>query len=176
MAALARQGALALGAVMAVAVLLVTGLHAILEEDIRANQHAYETAQLRSLQQALAPNAALGDAMQLQQELPASVLHAVYPLYEEKKLVAVIARATALEGYNGAIELLIGFRTEADFAPQPPKLRVLHHQETPGLADFLNKNPEAAYDGVSSASVSAKAVVRTVEEIMDIRSHLMEEF
>lgn len=162
MAALNWRSAAVLAAVMGAALLLVLALYALLAQDIRAHQHAYATQQLRSLQQELAPDAALPDApIRLTQPLPASRLHALYALYAGDKLAAVLVHAEALDGYQGGIDLLLGVTPAAT----APRLRVLRHQETPGLADFLNHTPQDAYDGVSGASISATALTRTATAV-----------
>ncbi|WPC06367.1 electron transport complex subunit RsxG [Pseudomonas benzenivorans] len=61
---------------------------------------------------------------------------------------AVILRATAPDGYSGAIELLVGIRADGRLAG----VRVLGHKETPGLGDKveLSKSPWIlGFDGKS---------------------------
>jgi Na+-translocating ferredoxin:NAD+ oxidoreductase subunit G len=96
---------------------------------------------------------------------------------------AVILRATAPDGYSGAIQLLVGIRADGQLAG----VRVLSHKETPGLGDkvelgkspwilaFNGKslgNPDEAgwavrkdrgqFDQFAGATITPRAVVKAV--------------
>lgn len=60
--------------------------------------------------------------------------HRIYLAYQVAKPVAVIAQATAPDGYSGAIQLLVG----ANFSGTIFGVRVTGHHETPGLGDKID--------------------------------------
>ncbi|NQD92872.1 electron transport complex subunit RsxG [Pseudomonas sp. CrR25] len=96
---------------------------------------------------------------------------------------AVILRATAPDGYSGAIQLLVGIRANGQLAG----VRVLNHRETPGLGDKVElsksrwilgfdgkslSDPDAAgwavrkdrgqFDQFAGATITPRAVVKAV--------------
>lgn len=76
---------------------------------------------------------------------------------------ALIVRARAQKAYGGPITFLLMTTPQADALP---RLRVLKHSETPGIADFLNDDDiSGVYDGVSGATISAAALARAALDI-----------
>ena len=142
------RAALALAAITAAALALVLTLHAWMAADIRANQLAHETRQLRALMQRAAPDVDVGlpPPHALTQTLSHSRLHAVYPVAkggggeggegggEGGALTAVLVRADVPDGYNGTIALLLAVRR--DDKAGAPLLGIVRHRETAGIADF----------------------------------------
>ncbi len=59
--------------------------------------------------------------------------HHVYLARKSGKVVAVVAEATAPDGYSGAIDILVGVFAQGDIAG----VRVVKHKETPGLGDYI---------------------------------------
>lgn len=57
----------------------------------------------------------------------------VYRARSEGRPVAAVLTVVAPDGYNGAIRLLVGVRRDATVAG----VRVVSHQETPGLGDYI---------------------------------------
>jgi len=56
--------------------------------------------------------------------------------FKQQQLVAIIAAPTAPDGYNGSIKLLVAIRQNGDLMG----VRVVAHQETPGLGDAIDSN------------------------------------
>ncbi len=109
-------------------------------ERIERNRQAWFTEQLKSV---LAPthydNDPLHDQIGLiAAELGTSQAMPAYIARQQKKAVAVAITAIAPDGYRGPLTLLIG----VDKDERVLGLRVLEHEETPGLGDaFENREP-----------------------------------
>lgn len=111
----------------------------------------------------------------------------VYRAQRNGKTEAIILEATARDGYAGKIKLLIGI----DRNGVVQGVRVLAHKETPGLGDYIElaksdwilqfngkslQNPESAYwrvkkdggafDYMSGATITPRAVVRAVHQAL----------
>jgi len=107
----------------------------------------------------------------------------VYRARMHGKPIAAIIQTIAPDGYSGNIEMLVGIRTDGNLLG----VRVTDHQETPGLGDnidirksnwirqFENKslsNPTpanwkvkrdgGAFDQITSATISSRAVTKAV--------------
>ncbi|MGJ8668297.1 MAG: electron transport complex subunit RsxG [Oceanococcus sp.] len=144
-------------------------------------------AMLRQLQEILPAgsydNALLQDTLSV--TLPASIspegVDTLYIARRQNTPVAVIIPATAPNGYNGAIDLLIGIHADGRIAA----VRVSKHRETPGLGDGIDKsrgdwidqfdgraflNPEkwavrkdgGPFDQLTGATITPRAIVKTV--------------
>jgi electron transport complex protein RnfG len=112
---------------------------------------------------------------------------AAYIALKDGKPSAIILRATAPDGYSGAIELLIGIRADGRLAG----VRVLNHRETPGLGDKIElaksawirsfngkslNNPDAdgwavkrdrgEFDQFAGATITPRAVVKAVHRAL----------
>jgi electron transport complex protein RnfG len=84
-------------------------------------------------------------------------------------------------GYGGEIALIIALRIGAP-DPRVRGLRIVSHQETPGLADFLEQpdrgwigelagrnRPQAdQFDGVAGATITSRAVQRGVSQAFSL--------
>lgn len=100
---------------------------------------------------------------------------------------AVILKATAPDGYSGAIHLLIGINADGTLAG----VRALSHRETPGLGDKIDlsksswilgfngkslsnpddsgwavKKDQGAFDQFAGATITPRAVVKAVHKAM----------
>ena len=155
-----------------------------------SNQVAFNKRQytLNKLHEIIAPNAHDNDLERdtIQVTDPRlGTSHAVL-VYLARKLgkpVAAIIQSNAPDGYSGNIEMLVGIRTDGNLLG----VRVTDHQETPGLGDnidirksnwirqFENKslsNPTpanwkvkrdgGAFDQITSATISSRAVTKAV--------------
>lgn len=60
----------------------------------------------------------------------------IYRARKENKPIAVIINSVAPDGYNGKIELLVAINYDSTLAG----VRVVHHQETPGLGDAIEES------------------------------------
>ncbi|MCC5857050.1 MAG: electron transport complex subunit RsxG [Ectothiorhodospiraceae bacterium] len=111
----------------------------------------------------------------------------VYRARLEGEPVAVILPARAEDGYIGPITLLVGIYTDGTVAG----VRVVEHSETPGLgdaiearrsnwinqftgrslddpetADWAVRRDRGAFDQITGATVTARAVVRAVRDVL----------
>jgi electron transport complex protein RnfG len=127
-------GLLAAFALVSAGLIAVT--HQLTADRIRANQRTAELAQLHSI---LAPGAYDNDLVSdtiritapdaLGSEKPLTV----YRARKDGDPVAAILTVVAPDGYNGPIRLLVGIRANGEVAG----VRVLEHDETPGLGDGI---------------------------------------
>jgi Na+-translocating ferredoxin:NAD+ oxidoreductase subunit G len=106
-----------------------------------------------------------------------------YLAKKDNKIVAIVFSAIAPDGYNGAIKLLVGVNTSGTLAG----VRVVYHNETPGLGDSLEakrsnwifdfnnkslKDPDLSgwqvkrdggvFDQFTGATITPRAVVKAV--------------
>ncbi|WP_425914447.1 electron transport complex subunit RsxG [Pseudomonas sp. GWSMS-1] len=112
---------------------------------------------------------------------------AAYIALKDGKPSAIILRATAPDGYSGAIQLLIGIQADGRLAG----VRVLNHRETPGLGDKIDlaksswirsfdgrslsnpaedgwavKKDRGAFDQFAGATITPRAVVKAVHKAL----------
>ena len=120
-------------------------------------------------------------------ELPGTQAAVVYRVYSQAEPVAAVFAVTEPDGFAGPIRLLIGI----EYSGEVTGVRVLAHQETPGIGDlieasksdwleqFRNASLEepspdgwairkdgGAFDQITGASVTTRAVVRAVKETL----------
>jgi electron transport complex protein RnfG len=157
---------------------------------------------LRNLNEIISPdqydNDLLSDNRNMTNEALSGTKEAV-TLYRARKNghpVAVVLTAVAPDGYNGNIRLLIGIRYEGTLAG----VRVVSHQETPGLSDIidlrkskwllgfngrsLNNPPEekwkvrkdgGVFDHLTGATITPRAVVKAVKNALRFYREFHEE-
>lgn len=120
-------------------------------------------------------------------ELPGRKPVTVYRLYRDGEPAAAVFIVNATGGYAGPIRLLIG----VEYAGQVTAVRVLAHNETPGLGDLIEssrsnwlqqfdgtslgapprerwaiKRDGGEFDQLTGASVTPRAVVRGIKETL----------
>ncbi len=120
-------------------------------------------------------------------ELPGTAPVPVYRVYSEGTPVAAVFVVTEPGGYAGPIKLLIGIESPGELTG----VRVLAHQETPGLGDLIEasktdwlqqfpdtslaapprdewavKRDGGAFDQITGATVTTRAVVRAVKQTL----------
>ena len=120
-------------------------------------------------------------------ELPGSDAAIVYRVYAEDEPVAALFVVSARDGYAGSIRLLIGIDVHGSVSG----VHVLQHRETPGLGDKVEssksdwvkqfdgrslldpkeaawaiKRDGGAFDQLTGASVTPRAIVRAVKETL----------
>lgn len=153
-----------------------------IDENIRA-------ARYRALHQIIPPeqhdNELLEDSISLSDMLLTANQGAQegYVARKEGKTVAVILPAVAPDGYTGTIKSIVGILADGSIAG----VRVLSHQETPGLGDKIEikksdwirqfegktiNNPDSSgwavkkdggeYDQLTGATITPRAVVKSV--------------
>ena len=182
--------ALILAALAAVCTALVAWTHRHTAERIEQNDKNF-------LERSLAP--ALGGlyydsdlsksaiTIEPPHELPGSGPITVYRVYRADEPVAALFVVTARDGYSGPIQLLVGVEAGGEVSA----VRVLRHQETPGLgdkiesskSDWLEQFPGRSlgdparenwairrdggeFDQLTGASITPRAVVKAVRETL----------
>ena len=180
---------------------LVLGLFAIATVGLVAALHqatagrianAEREAQVRALTEILPQssydNHLLDNSLQLHDPLLGSKSpQTAYIALKDGKPSAVILRATAPDGYSGAIHLLIGIQADGRLAG----VRVLGHLETPGLGDKIElaksawirifdgkslsnpsedgwavKKDRGEFDQFAGATITPRAVVKAVHKAL----------
>ena len=186
-----RQALISAGVLAAFAVVgsaLLASAHWLTKDRIAENERL---AVLRQLQEILPPdsydNALLQDTRitTLPAQLSPQGEDTLYIARRQGTPVAVIIPATAPNGYNGAIDLLVGVRSDGRLAA----VRVSKHRETPGLGDGIDKsrgdwidqfqgrslgNPEkwavrkdgGPFDQLTGATITPRAIVKTVQDTL----------
>ncbi len=180
--ALRSAGLLAAFAVVGSA--LLAGAHWATRDRIAENERL---SMIRQLQEILPAgsydNRLLDDTRML--ELPARIspagIDTLYIARRQGHAVAAILPVTAPNGYNGAIDLLVGIRRDGRIAA----VRVVRHRETPGLGDGIDASrgdwihqfdgrslgaPErwavrkdgGPFDQLTGATITPRAVVKAV--------------
>ncbi|WNF48904.1 electron transport complex subunit RsxG [Pseudomonas sp. SG20056] len=154
--------------------------------------NAEREAQVRALSEILPQgsydNHLLDNSIQLHDPLLGSKSpQTAYIALQDGKPSAVILRATAPDGYSGAIHLLIGIQADGRLAG----VRVLGHRETPGLGDKIElaksawirsfdgkslsnpgedgwavKKDRGEFDQFAGATITPRAVVKAVHKAL----------
>ena len=111
-----------------------------------------------------------------------------YIAKKDSKVTAVILETRAPNGYSGEIKILVGIDTKGYILGT----RVVKHQETPGLGDYIDvtksdwiniftysslkntsqlewavKKDQGKFDYVSGATITARAVVNAINESLN---------
>lgn len=169
------------------------GLVAVLQQATAERiANAEREAQVRALSEILPQdsydNHLLDNSIQLHDPLLGSKSpQTAYIALKDGKPSAVILRATAPDGYSGAIHLLIGIHADGRLAG----VRVLGHRETPGLGDKIElaksawirsfdgkslsnpsedgwavKKDRGEFDQFAGATITPRAVVKAVHKVL----------
>jgi len=110
-----------------------------------------------------------------------------YIAKKENKVTAVILETRAPNGYSGEIKILVGIDAEGNILGT----RVIKHQETPGLGDYIDinkgewiniftasslkntsqlewavKKDQGKFDYMSGATITARAVIVAINEAL----------
>jgi len=145
---------LILAVIAAVCTSLVALTYSVTKARILANEQAWLE---QSLQPALAGVAYDNNLIEatltipLPHELPGNDPVLVYRAVLKNEPVAALFVVTALDGFSGPIRLLIGI----DAAGIVTAARVLKHNETPGLGDFIDSTKSDWIDQFEHKSLSA---------------------
>jgi electron transport complex protein RnfG len=120
-------------------------------------------------------------------DLPGTEPTTVYRVYSQGEPVAAVFVVNEPGGYAGAIQLLIG----VEYSGEVTGVRVLAHKETPGIGDLIEasktnwleqfrsaslesppreqwtiRRDNGAFDQITGASVTTRAVVRAVKQTL----------
>ncbi|WP_422911825.1 electron transport complex subunit RsxG [Pseudomonas sp. MAC6] len=173
--------------------IVTVGLVAVLQQATAGRiANAEREAQVRALSEILPQgsydNHLLDNSMQLHDPLLGSKSpQTAYIALKDGQPSAVILRATAPDGYSGAIHLLIGIHADGRLAG----VRVLGHRETPGLGDKIElaksawirsfdgkslsnpgedgwavKKDRGEFDQFAGATITPRAVVKAVHKAL----------
>lgn len=137
--------------------LVFTSLLAVTYQFTRPMIAANEEQALRmTLNQVLPPSLYNSDLLADKQTKPPILLLGneaeshIYPAFNHGKPIAVALEATANDGYSGKIKLLIGINLAGGIIA----VRVLSHQETPGLGDYIDHKKSAWIDIFNGKSLN----------------------
>jgi electron transport complex protein RnfG len=150
-------------------------------------------AMLRKLYALVPPEQFDNDLLEEARELPPSELlgstepRPAYVARREGEPVAVVLNPVAPDGYNGAIELLVGIYVDGSVAG----VSVTKHHETPGLGDAIDesksdwlqgfdghslgqpprerwavKKDGGAFDQLTGATITPRAVIKAVKNAL----------
>jgi electron transport complex protein RnfG len=175
-----------LAAALAAAVALLALVHDATRIRVAASERARRAATFdRVLGGLVYDNDPLADRIEVRDPelLGTDASVPVYRARRQDRPVAAIIEAVAPDGYSGSIRLLVGVTPEGRLLG----VRVLHHQETPGLGDAIEErrsdwirsfdgrslgNPPATrwkvrkdggdFDQLTGATVTPRAVVAAV--------------
>jgi len=148
--------------------LLLVIMANLTREGIRINEAEYATRQLREM-------------------VPGSVIQetgvGTYTATIGSEKVATIKTVQTMKGYNGLIKFLVAYSPNEEVI----SVRTISHKETPGLGDIIDievsdwmtkfsgrskdnthwlLRPEGDIDGVSGATITAKAAMLAIEEAL----------
>lgn len=130
------RGAIGLGLFAVITVGVVAVTHSFTAEQIADNRLASEYRALAQVvPESLHDNALLDGAISLpaDETLGQSKEFMAWRAYRQGHTSAIILPVTAHNGYSGEIELLVGIAANGELTG----VRVLSHQETPGLGDKI---------------------------------------
>lgn len=187
----ALPSAAALAGIALVAALACIALAQLLNERIQRNQLAWIETPLLALLPAGFDNDPLTDQLSLRAEQVMGTAQpvTVYRARRGEEHHAIALRAIAPDGYRGPIELLVGITPAGELLG----VKVLSHEETPGLGDaFENRSagwledfaglslespPQARwrmrrdggdFDAFTGATITPRAIVTTVRRTLEL--------
>ena len=103
-----------------------------------------------------------------------------YDVFESGRLFGFVKSTNTKHGYNGNIRLLTAY----DISGRVLAVRITDHRETPGLGDAIDRDwietftgrqaagtewalaPEGDFDAITGATITSRAVVRAVAEVL----------
>ncbi|MEM8815235.1 MAG: electron transport complex subunit RsxG [Pseudomonadota bacterium] len=189
MSGVLRTG-LTLAAVAAVCTAIVALTYELTDERIAANRKAHAEALLAPALEGLAYDSGVTDdplTLPPPHELPGDDPATVYRVYRNGEAAAALFAVTANDGYAGPIRILVGVGIDGTVSG----VRIVSHEETPGLGDKIESTRSdwvfqfdgkslaspvpgrwsiradgGAFDQVTGASVSSRAVLQAVRETL----------
>ncbi len=181
------QSGLILAAVAAICTTLVALTFNLTKDRIAANEQAFLQQSLAPVLAGISFDndfSASAFVLPAPHVLPGTEDAVIYPLFAGNAPVAALFVVTATDGFAGPIKLLIG----VDFAGVVSGVRALEHNETPGIGDLIDvsrsdwiyifagtsleapdravwaiKRDGGAFDQLTGASVTSRAVVNAVD-------------
>ena len=161
-----KHPAFVFAAVVALATTVVLVINAGFEHKIKQQRADYQRRQTTAMLAGIAHDNNVSAAWQmLSVKVPTADVVAATFARHNNVAVALVVRANAKNGYGGPITFLLMTKPQTEALP---RLRVLKHLETPGIADFLNEaDISRVYDGVSGATISATALALAAMDIKE---------
>lgn len=184
-----RSG-LTLALIATVCTALVAFTYRVTDERIAANEQAWLEQSLQPALSGLFFDSGVSESLMTipaPHDLPGSDDAIVYRVYSGETPVAALFVVSARDGYAGAIRLLVGI----DIAGKLTGVHVLEHRETPGLGDGVESSKSdwvrqfdgrslgdpavegwkirrdgGAFDQLTGASVTPRAIVKAVKETL----------
>ncbi len=184
-----RSG-LTLALIATVCTALVAFTYRLTDERIAANEQAWLEQSLQPALSGLFFDSGVSESLMTipaPHDLPGSDDAIVYRVYSGETPVAALFVVSARDGYAGAIRLLVGI----DIAGKLTGVHVLEHRETPGLGDGVESSKSdwvrqfdgrslgdpavegwkirrdgGAFDQLTGASVTPRAIVKAVKETL----------
>lgn len=184
-----RSG-LTLALIATVCTALVAFTYRLTDERIAANEQAWLEQSLQPALSGLFFDSGVSESVMTipaPHDLPGSDDAIVYRVYSGETPVAALFVVSARDGYAGAIRLLVGI----DIAGKLTGVHVLEHRETPGLGDGVESSKSdwvrqfdgrslgdpavegwkirrdgGAFDQLTGASVTPRAIVKAVKETL----------
>ena len=151
---------------------LLASTHQLTQETIKSNQRHYEERVLREM-----VNGA---------EVEKSI--SGYNVFRNETQIGTIEPITTSLGYNGDIDLLIALTLKSLTQDREIiSVRVIHHEETPGIGDKIETNvsswihqfsgkstldtdwtlfPKGDVDAISGATITSRAVTNAIAEVL----------
>lgn len=182
--------AVTLGAVAAICAAIVAGTYRLTASRIEANEIAWIEAGLMPALGDVAFDSGLTDsvvALNPPHSLPGDDEARIYRVYRGGSGVAALFAVTASDGYAGPIRILVGIDASGGITG----VRIVEHNETPGLGDKIEStrtdwvlqfdgrslsapSPDAwmiradggEFDQITGATVTTRAVVKAVFETL----------
>ena len=179
-----------LGGLAAICTALVALTHTTTAPRIAENEQAYLEQSLKPVLGDLQYDGQLSEStliIEAPNALPGDDEVPVYRVFADGNPVAALFVVSAIDGFSGPIELLIGIRANGALTG----VRVLAHRETPGLGDLIEESksdwvlqfagkslsdPSLAgwqiqrdggeFDQLTGASITPRAVVKAVRETL----------
>lgn len=184
------RAGLILAALGAICTAIVALTHSTTAPRIAANEQAFLEASLQPVLGGVDYDGKLSEStieIQPPHEMPGKSAVTVYRVYADSDPVAALFVVTAMDGFSGAIKLLIGIDANGTITGT----RVLQHRETPGLGDLIEEsksdwilqfsgkslhNPDrqmwaikrdgGAFDQFSGASITPRSVVNAIRQTL----------
>jgi electron transport complex protein RnfG len=184
------KGGVILAAMAAVCTTLIAVTHRYTAPLIHANEQAYLEESLKPVLGGIRYENELAKSMltlPAPHGLPGSDPAVIYRIYADGIPAAALFVVTARDGFSGPIKLLIGIRIDGSLTA----VRVLQHKETPGLGDMIEtvksdwllqfdntslvapdreswliKRDGGAFDQLTGASVTPRAVIKAIRETL----------
>ena len=130
-----QRAGITLAVCVLIAIIALSLTHRLTKNRIALTQHQWLTNNLKAV---LPEGPYDNDPLLSMHTIKAAALGSdqaveVYPVYKNQKPYAAVLTVVAPDGYNGAIELLLGLTADGRIIGA----RVTNHKETPGLGDDL---------------------------------------